>query len=117
MLADTAALDYSYLNLQSCFEKMLELASSGFINLPPYSPTEFPEIIYEKGLFAPFYAMRGGTYFNNIREPTSNMIKTYDEANKNFALWNSQITQWLKDYNVTDITKKITHKIEDGKVE
>ena len=41
MLADTAALDFSYLTLQACFEKMLRLASRGFINLPPYKPTEF----------------------------------------------------------------------------
>ncbi len=111
IMADTAAMDYSNLTPQACFEKMLQMASSGFINLPAHEKFYEPQVTYDKGLFAPYYARRGG--YGDVKQNIGEKTKSVNEANAACEKWNKQITMWLKDYNVTDISKKITGKVDE----
>lgn len=108
-IGDTAELNYGNKKPQEVFEKMLELAGTGYINLYHNDPNEYLEKInYPNGLFANGAAERNKK--KNIR--FSGIVTQYtgeklnrETADKNIAEWNKKIAAWLKDYNVTDVKK------------
>jgi len=99
-IGDTAALSYTNLSYEETFAKMLELAGTGYINLPK-------KINYPDGLFAKGAAerSRNGHSFSGLVIQYTGEKLDRETADKNIAEWNKKIAAWLKDYNVTDIKK------------
>ena len=99
-IGDTAELNYNNKKPQEVFERMLELASTGYINQPE-------KLIYSNGLFAAGPAERRKThnrYTGTVTQYTGEKLNR-QSADKNTSDWNKKIVAWLKDYNVTDIKK------------
>lgn len=99
-IGDTAELSYATKKPQDVFEQMLELAATGYINVPE-------KISYPNGLFAAGTAERRKTqhhYGGTVTQYTGEKL-TRETADKNTAEWDKKIAAWLKDYNVSDIKK------------
>jgi len=112
-VGDTAELEYRNKKPQIVFEKMLELCTTGFINLADYKNNSFSFISYPEGLFAPFNAERNRR-FQNVIQYTGKNIKTEPDANAICVEWNKKINTWLKEYFVTDIKKNKTDNKREG---
>jgi len=106
-IGDTAELNYNNKKPQEVFEKMLELACTGYINQPE-------KLIYPNGLFATGTAERRKThnrYTGTVTQYTGEKLSR-ETADRNTADWNKKIVTWLKDYNVTDIKKNTTGDVK-----
>lgn len=110
--AELALDDYKNNSPKDVFIKMLQLASTGFINLPPHENFILPQIDYPNGLFYPLPAKRVGGALCETTQYTGKNIKTREEADAINAKWNKQIKDWIKDLNVTNIKKNITGKTD-----
>jgi hypothetical protein len=102
-ISDTAELAYTNKKSQEVFEKILELASTGYINLYNNSNGSFAKIIYPDGLFAPGTAERSH-FKNDVTQYIGEKLNRAS-ADKDMADWNKKIKIWLNDYNVTDVKK------------
>jgi len=110
--AELALTDYSNISPKEIFIKMLQLASTGFINLPPHQNFILPEIKYPNGLFDSLPAKRVGGALCETNQYTGKNIGTREEADGINAKWNKQIKDWIKDLNVTNVKKTITGKTD-----
>ncbi len=114
-IGDTAELDYSNKKPQQVFERMLELCATGFTNFCKDDGHDFSSIYYDKGLFADFKAERKSIE-KNVTQPTSKRLNTENEATNIYDEWNTKITNWLKEFNITNV-KKFTLKSSRHKKE
>ncbi|MBL0200291.1 MAG: hypothetical protein IPP81_08965 [Chitinophagaceae bacterium] len=106
IIADTAALIYSNANPEETFNKMLEMAGTGYINMYDNAATNLYAIInYPDGLFASGPAERK-RHRNELVQYTGEKLNR-QAANKNTAEWNLKIKKWLADYNISDIKKTV----------
>ena len=110
IISDTAALDYSNKTPQDVFNKMLEIANTGYNNLINEAGDDdvfglTKKINYPNGLFAPMPAERIHIFGTYVTQYTAYKLKIKAPADKAYTEWNKKIIAWLKDYNVTDIKK------------
>ena len=101
IIGDTAQLSYTGQRPQDVFDKMLQLAGTGYLNSTIMKGADESGLIYTQGLFAPLPAVRSsvnGKVVQNTGEGLDRLA-----ANKIIAKWNRQIKEWLNEYAVTDI--------------
>ncbi len=108
-VGDTAELSYANKKPQEVFEKILELAATGHINM--YSNDEnnyVNKLHYPTGLFAMAAAERTvkkHIMFSGITTQYTGEKLNRQTADRNTADWNKKIKDWLSGYNVTDVKK------------
>lgn len=106
-IGDTAAYSYAGQKPETVFDKMLELAPNRFNNLRADKFGLENKIDYPQGLFAALPAERI-PFDTHVTQYTGKNLATGKAADIINAEWNKKITEWLKDYAITDIKKTET---------
>ncbi len=101
VIGDTAQLSYTGQRPQDVFEKMLQLAGTGYMNTTIMNGSGQSGLIYTRGLFAPLPAVRSNVHENVVQSTGEGIDR--QSANSITAKWNRQIKEWLDAYAVTDI--------------
>ena len=101
-IGDTSKLSYAGKKPQEVFDIMLQLAGTGYMNMTHTNGWGQAELNYPQGLFAPFRAVRSSADQDVVQYTGEGLDKA--SANKVMAKWNSQVKEWLKDYDVSDVS-------------